>query len=254
MPAPNATQRFSNRVDNYIRYRPGYPAAILDLLRERCGLSPQARIADIGFGTGILTRMLLENGNTVFGIEPNQEMREAGERLLAGFPNFRSVDGTAEKTLLEHQSVEFVAAAQAAHWFDREPARREFLRILQPGGWLVLLWNERLTEGTPFLTEYERLLLEFGTDYAEVRHERTTDVIKEFFAPSAHEMATFATQQVFDFAGLEGRVFSSSYIPSPSDPRSVPLLAALHDLFDRHQVHDTVAFDYATKVFYGRMP
>jgi SAM-dependent methyltransferase len=253
MPAPNATQRFSDRVDNYIRYRPGYPIEILDLLRERCGLAPQARIADIGFGTGIFTRMLLENGNTVFGIEPNQEMREAGARLLSGFPDFRGSGGTAENTTLENQSVEFITAAQAAHWFDREPARREFLRILKPGGWLVLLWNERLTEGTPFLVEYERLLLEFGTDHAEVRHERTTDLIKEFFAPSSHELATFPTQQVFDLAGLEGRVFSSSYIPGPGDPRSRPLRAALCTLFDRHQVNDTVAFDYATKVFFGRL-
>jgi SAM-dependent methyltransferase len=253
MPAPNATQRFSDRVDNYIRYRPGYPAEILDLLRERCGLTPEARIADIGFGTGIFTRMLLGNGNTVFGVEPNQEMREAGERLLSEFPNFRSASGTAEKTTLEKQSVEYITAAQAAHWFDREPARQEFLRILRPGGWLVLLWNERLTQGTPFLVEYERLLLEFGTDYAEVRHERTTDVIKEFFAPSPHELATFPTQQVFDFAGLEGRVYSSSYIPGPGDPRSRPLQAALRALFDRHQVNDTVAFDYATKVFFGRL-
>jgi SAM-dependent methyltransferase len=253
MPAPNATQRFSDRVDNYIRYRPGYPAEILDLLRERCGLTPRVPIADIGFGTGIFTRMLLKNGNTVFGVEPNQEMREAGERLLAGFPNFRSVGGTAEKTSLENQSVEFITAAQAAHWFDREPARREFLRILKPGGWLVLLWNERLTEGTPFLVEYERLLLQFGTDYADVRHERTTEVIEEFFAPSPHELATFATEQVFDFAGLEGRVFSSSYIPGPEDPRSLLLRAALRDLFDRHEVNNTVAFDYATKVFFGRL-
>jgi SAM-dependent methyltransferase len=253
MPAPNATQRFSDRVDNYIRYRPGYPAAILHLLRERCGLTPQARIADIGFGTGLFTRLLLGNGNTVFGIEPNPEMREAGERLLSGFPNFRGAGGTAEKTTLEEHGVDFITAAQAAHWFDREPARREFLRILKPGGWLVLLWNERLTEGSPFLVEYERLLLEFGTDYAEVRHEKTTAVIREFFAPSPHELATFATQQVFDFAGLEGRVFSSSYIPGPGDPRSVPLRAALRTLFDRHQANGTVAFDYATKVFFGRL-
>src|SRR5882724_5446254 len=183
MPAPNATQRFSDRVDNYIRYRPGYPIEILDLLRERCGLTPQARIADIGFGTGIFTRMLLENGNTVVGIEPNQEMREAGARLLTGFPEFRGSGGTAENTTLENQSVEFITAAQAAHWFDREPARREFLRILKPGGWVVLLWNERRTEGTAFLAEYEQLLLEYGTDYAEVRHERTSDTIGDFFAP-----------------------------------------------------------------------
>src|SRR5258706_250994 len=179
MPAPNATQRFSDRVDNYIRYRPGYPAEVLDLLRERCGLTPQAGIADIGFGTGIFTRMLLENGNTVFGIEPNQEMREAGARLLSGFPGFRGSAGTAEKTTLENQSAEFITAAQAAHWFDREPARREFLRILKPGGGLGLLWNEGVTGGKPFLGGKESLVLEVWENQVEGGHEKNTHGINE---------------------------------------------------------------------------
>jgi len=253
MPAPNATQRFSDRVDNYVRYRPGYPLEILTLLRERCGFTPEARIADVGFGTGIFTRMLLENGNPVFGIEPNQEMREAGEKLLAEFPNFKSVDATAERTALADSSVDFVTAAQAAHWFNREAARKEFARILKSGGWVVLIWNERLTEGTPFLVEYEKLLLEYGTDYAEVRHERTTDGIDAFFAPAPYELVTFRTQQIFDYAGLEGRVFSSSYIPAPYDPRAVPVRRALLELFERFEANGTVGFDYDTKVFFGRI-
>ena len=253
MPATDATSRFSDRVDNYIRYRPGYPVEILSLLRERCAFTPKATIADIGFGTGIFTRMLLENGNPVFGIEPNQQMRQAGEKLLAEFPNFQSAAGTAEKTTLADHSVDFVTAAQAAHWFDRAAARREFLRILKPGGWVVLIWNERLTEGTPFLREYENLLLKHGTDYAEVRHEKTSEIIREFFAPASYELGTFRTKQTFDFAGLEGRVFSSSYIPAPGDPRSVPLRTALRDLFDRNQVNEAVAFDYDTKVFFGQL-
>ena len=253
MPAPNATQRFSDRVDNYVRYRPGYPPEILTLLRERCGLTPQSIIADVGFGTGIFTRMLLENGNPVVGIEPNQEMREAGETFLVSFPKFRSIAATAENTTLQDASVDFVTAAQAAHWFDREPTRREFLRILGPGSWVVLLWNERLTDTTPFLIEYENFLLQYGTDYAEVRHERTTDRISEFFQPAPFETAVFRTRQTFDFEGLEGRVFSSSYTPSPNDPRSNPLRQALRDLFDRHKVDNAVAFDYDTKVFFAQL-
>ena len=253
MPAPNATQRFSDRVDNYVRYRPGYPKEILDLLCKRCGLTPQSRIADIGFGTGLFTRMLLENDNPVFGIEPNREMREAGEGFLTAFPNFRSVDGTAERTTLDDASVDFVTAAQAAHWFDRTAARQEFSRILRPGGWVVLIWNERLLDGSPFLVEYEQLLQKHGTDYAEVRHERTTEMIGEFFAPSPHELQVFRTSQPFDYAGLEGRVFSSSYIPAPTDPRAEPLRRALKILFDRHNVNGAVAFDYDTKVFFGKL-
>src|SRR5579864_3199234 len=177
MPASNATSRFSDRVENYVRYRPGYPAEVLRVLRDECRLSVGDVVADIASGTGIWSRMLLENGNRVFGVEPNAEMRQAGERLLAEFDRFISLPGAAEATTLPDESVDFVTAAQAAHWFDRERARREFVRILKPGGWLVLLWNERLTDATAFLRDYEQLLLTFSTDYENVRHERTTDAV-----------------------------------------------------------------------------
>ncbi len=185
MPVRDATQRFSSRVSNYVRYRPGYPSAVLELLKHDCRLTPSAVIADVASGTGIFTRLLLENGNRVFAVEPNPEMRQAAEELLAGFPKFTSVSGSAEATTLAEHGVDFVTAAQAAHWFDREKARREFVRILKPGGWAVLLWNERLTDTTPFLRDYEKLLLTFATDYQEVRHERTTGEIDLFFAPFA---------------------------------------------------------------------
>ena len=185
------TQRFSSRVDNYVRYRPGYPVVVLDLLKKMCGLTPDSVIADIGSGTGIFTRMLLQNGNRVFGIEPNADMLMAAEKLLASFPRFTSVAGAAETTTLTDYSVDFITAAQAAHWFDRERARREFVRILKPRGWTVLLWNERRTDSTPFLREYEQLLLTYGTDYQEVRHERTTAEINAFFSPSKFQERKF---------------------------------------------------------------
>src|SRR5258705_12626233 len=94
------TQRFSSRVDNYVRFRPGYPDELIDSLRTENGLTEQAVIADVGSGTGKLTELFLRHGNSVFAVEPNQEMREAGERLLAHFPGFTSIHGTAEATTL----------------------------------------------------------------------------------------------------------------------------------------------------------
>lgn len=253
MPASNATSRFSDRVENYVRYRPGYPAEVLRVLRDECMLNARDVVADIASGTGIWSRMLLENGNRVFGVEPNAEMRQAGERLLADFERFTSVEGTAEATTLPDESVDFVTAAQAAHWFDRERARREFVRILKPGGWLMVLWNERLTDTTPFLRAYEQLLLTFGTDYADVRHERTTEAVNEFFDPAPFEERVFALRQEFDYPGLEGRLLSSSYAPGPKHPQHTPMLHALLRLFDEHADAGRVSFDYSTRVYFGRL-
>ncbi len=253
MPDSNATSRFSDRVENYVRYRPGYPVEALRSLQQECGLRPSHVIADIASGTGIWTGMLLENGNRVFGVEPNAEMRAAGERLLAEFPKFTSVTGTAEATTLPDASVDFVTAAQAAHWFDRTGSRPEFARILKPGGWLVLLWNERVTDSTPFLREYEQLLLTYGTDYAEVRHENTTELLNEFFDPAPFQERGFAMRQEFDYAGLEGRLLSSSYAPGPTHPKYAAMLRDLRTIFDRRAVADRVEVDYITRVYFGQL-
>lgn len=253
MPAPDATTRFSDRVENYVRYRPGYPSKALHALQKECGLTRGHLVADIASGTGIWTRLLLEHGNRVYGVEPNAEMRQAGERLLAAYPAFASVTGTAEATTLADASLDFVTAAQAAHWFDRAPARREFVRILKPGGWLVLLWNERVTDSTPFLRDYEDLLLTYGTDYSEVRHERTTESLNEFFGQTPFQERTFDNRQDFDYAGLEGRLLSSSYAPGPGHPKHEPMLRALRQLFQTHAVGGQVGVDYITRVDFGRL-
>jgi len=180
-------------------------------------------------------------------------MGQAGERLLAGFPRFRSVEGKAEATTLPDHSVDFVTAAQAAHWFDRERARREFARILKAGGWLVLLWNERLIDSTPFLRAYEELLLEYGTDYREIRHERTTEAVNEFFDPAPYEGRVFPMHQEFDYDGLEGRLLSSSYAPGAGHRKHEPMLRLLREIFERHARNNHIGFEYKTRVYFGRL-
>jgi len=253
MAVKNATQRFSSRVENYVRFRPGYPREVIELLKKAGNLTPDAVVADIASGTGIFTRMLLENGNRVFGVEPNSEMRRAGEQFLASYPKFVSINGTAEATTLPSHSVDLVTAAQAAHWFDREKARDEFVRILQPGGWVALIWNERKTNATPFLRDYEQLQLTYGTDYQEVRHERTSAEIADFFTPSVFCERVFSMKQEFDYAGLQGRLLSSSYTPPPEHPQHAPMLRELQRIFAVHQENGRVSVDYHTRVFYGQL-
>lgn len=253
MASADPTLRFSSRVENYIRYRPGYPAEVLAALRTECRLTPTAAVADIACGTGIFTRMLLENGNRVTGVEPNQAMREAAEKLLSGYPNFTAVAGTAEATTLPDRSVDFATAAQAAHWFDLPRARREFARILTPKGWAVLIWNERSTDGTSFLRAYENLLIAYGTDYQQIRHEHTTDNIGTFFAPSPFRQRVFAAQQDFDYPELEGRLLSSSYAPLANHPRHAPMLEELRRIFGAHEQNGRVGMEYRTRMYYGQL-
>src|SRR5580704_6928219 len=240
----NSTQRFSSRVENYIKYRPRYPQAVVDLLGRECQLTTASVVADIGSGTGILTELFLQSGNLVYAIEPNREMREAAERLLAAFSNFRSIPATAEVTTLPDRSVDIITAGQAFHWFDRDKARAEFARILKPGGWVVLIWNDRNVSDRPFFKAYEQLLVTFGTDYEAVGHKHVdAEIIGSFFSDLPFKQAQFPNQQEFDFEGLKGRLLSSSYAPEPGHPNHLPMLDALDKIFKEYQTAGKVVFE-----------
>ncbi len=245
--------RFSNRAENYAKFRPSYPAGVVDILKDDCGLTETSIIADVGSGTGILSELFLRNGNTVIGIEPNAAMRQAAERLLTGFAKFVSTDAKAEATTLKPASVDFVTAGQAFHWFDREKVRREFARILKPGGWVVLIWNERRLDSTPFLRDYENLLLRYGTDYDQVRHENVAGEINHFFAPETFHLKNLENAQRFDFESLKGRTRSASYTPEPGSPNFEPMVAKLEELFNAHNSDGTVTFEYETRIYYGHL-
>lgn len=252
---PDPKQRFSSRVANYEKYRPGYPGGVIDTLCEVCGLTPQSIVADIGSGTGLLSRLFLDLGCRVYGVEPNDEMRAAGERALSAYPRFTSLEGSAECSGLPGGSVDFVTAGQAFHWFDPPRARREFARILRPRGWVALVWNERRLDSTPFLREYEALLQRYATDYNQVDHRKVEAdpfVLPAFFG-SAYRVDRFDLCQVFDFAGLEGRLLSSSYTPEPEDPTYQAMLDDLRRIFDRYQEGGKVTFEIDTRMFSGKL-
>ena len=249
----DTVERFSNRVEDYVKYRPNYPSGVLDLFRGEMNLQTSSIVADIGSGTGISAKVFLENGNTVFGIEPNAAMRCAAENFLRDFPNFKSVEGTAENTNLPDKSIDFIVAAQAFHWFDKAKTRAEFKRILEDNGFAVLMWNERQLDSTAFLRGYERLLLEFGTDYETVRHENVTkETLRDFFRTD-FEQKTFSNAQTVNFEGLKGRMLSASYIPTAENPRFQKMLENLESLFAEHAENGRIEILYDTKVFYGQI-
>ncbi len=254
----DSTRRFSDRVENYVLYRPGYPEDVVRVLQREAGLTRESIIADVGSGTGISSELFLRSGNSVFAVEPNDEMRHAGERLLAAYPRFRSVPGRAEATTLPDSSVDYVTSGQAFHWFEPDRARVEFARILHAESrWVVLLWNARRVDTTPFLRAYEALLERYGTDYREVRH-KNIDVARlcVLFGGElgeAFQLRRLYNEQRFDFAGLRGRLLSSSYTPTAGDPSHGPMLRDLKTIFDEHAEDETVAIEYDTEIYFGRI-
>ena len=166
------TKRFSSRVADYVKYRPSYPAAAIDFLMKSCGLDSGSSIADVGCGTGISTKLLLDRGCTVYGVEPNVDMLDAARENLSGYERFIPVNAASEATTLEDNSVNAVTAFQAFHWFDHAAVGAEFRRIVKPGGSAAVVWNERKLDATPFLVEYESLLKSNAVDYDVVRHDR----------------------------------------------------------------------------------
>ncbi|WNQ11936.1 class I SAM-dependent methyltransferase [Paenibacillus aurantius] len=250
----DSKERFSNRVDTYVLYRPSYPKEALDYLYGPVGFTPESEIADIGAGTGIFSRLLLERGSRVLAVEPNGAMREAAEKTLGDEPRYQSVAATAEETGLPDGAVDHITCAQSFHWFDRTAARKEFHRILKPGGKVALIWNSRLTGGTPFLEGYESLLHRYGTDYEKVGHKNLSEAtLASFFKEHSMQRVVFPYRQLFDLEGLRGRLASSSYTPAPGQPNHEPMMMALDDLFNRTQQDGTVSFDYETEIYWGEV-
>ena len=251
MKAP--TKRFSNRVENYVKYRPSYPIEVLSTLKPTCGLDANSVVADIGSGTGILSGLLLKCGYKVYAVEPNKEMRQAADKAFNSNDIYHSIDGSAECTKLKDKSVDIITAAQAFHWFKMTEAKHEFSRILKKDGWVALIWNERKTD-SPFLQAYDKLLCDHAPEYSKVNHRNIhRKDIDQFFGPSGYRLNSFANEQHFDLDGLIGRLLSSSYCPSPNQSGYKPLMAGLKAVFDKSAVNEIVSFTYDTKVYYGKM-
>jgi len=249
----DSTQRFSDRVEAYIRYRPGYPDELLPRLLEKSGLCAGTVAADVGSGTGIFTNLLLQQGLKVYAIEPNAPMREAAEATLGDDEQFTSIAAPAEDTGLDNDSVDLLTAAQAFHWFNNANAKAEFRRILKPGGRLALVWNRRKLS-QPFRQAYEGILRELSPEYGKVNHMSLGErEIAGFFAPGAMEVLHFDYSQRFDFASLLGRLKSSSYCPAVDSRLYIPLVTELLALIAQYAVGGAIDFEYDSELYLGPM-
>ncbi|MFW9947588.1 MAG: class I SAM-dependent methyltransferase [Candidatus Odinarchaeota archaeon] len=241
-------KRFSSRVENYIKFRPNYPYEIIKFLKEKNILQNDSIIADIGSGTGILSELFLKNGNVVYGIEPNADMRNAAEKLLENYSDFITVDGSAERTNLKAKNIDVITVGQAFHWFDIRQTQKEFKRILREGGYVVLIWNNRKKSGNGFSNEYEKFILKYGKDYKFTRKDEMD--INNFFQ---YEKKVFYNYQDFDFEGLKGRLLSASYIPLEDSPEYEDMIKELANIFNKYQHNGIIKLEYDTEVYYGSL-
>ncbi|GAB1857632.1 class I SAM-dependent methyltransferase [Flavobacteriaceae bacterium MHTCC 0001] len=247
------TKRFSDRVENYVKYRPGYPKEIIPFLEKVTDLTVDSKIADIGSGTGKCTEIFLDSGYEVAGVEPNLEMRMAAEALFEQQPLFKSIKGSAEDTSLEAESYSHIIAGQAFHWFDPALAKKEFQRILTSGGWVVLIWNERDVQ-SPFLADYELFLHEHAVKYSEVVHRNIDEnAFETFYEPFSYDIKSIPSYQLFDFEGILGRYLSSSYAYNEGEKPFEAAKEGLQVLFEKHKENNTIKMEYLTNIYYGQL-
>ncbi len=246
---------FSQRVENYIKYRPGYPVEMLDILVKECGLTADWRVADVGSGTGLLLRLFLDFGCSVIGVEPNAEMRCAGDQILSGYPYFTSMPGSAESTGLEDKCVDLVSAGMALHWFDLPRARDEFRRILTPPGWIAVVWHRMLTGPELFMERYTSLVQKYSPGWTETqrRDQPGSSINLPGFFGGDYRRATFPTRQIVDWNGLSDRTLSIAHAPQPGDSNYQSMFDELGEIFIRHEVKDHVTLEYETELYYGRL-
>ncbi|MFW9930941.1 MAG: class I SAM-dependent methyltransferase [Candidatus Thorarchaeota archaeon] len=250
----DSTKRFSNRVRNYSLYRPTYPTKVIDILNEEIKFDTKKKVADIGSGTGILTKIFLDNRNFVYAVEPNHEMRSEAEKNLINYSNFHSVDGTAEKTNLASKEVDFITVGQAFHWFKHDITKLEFQRILKPSSYACLIWNSRAHKLSSFNYDYEEFIKKYSNDYNEVTHENIYDeIFNSFFDLEGYKKFELDNQQILDFKGLKGRTFSSSYMPNEDSEEAENILEELKGLFEKYQEKNCVIMKYITEIFLGRL-
>jgi SAM-dependent methyltransferase len=207
-------------------------------------------IADVGCGTGLLAEALLKKGYAVFGVEPNQEMRESAEHRLGCFSRFRSVASSAESTGLEPASIDLVTVGRAFHWFDTGRALAEFSRILKPDGCAVIVWNRR--RASSFVSAYDSLLQTYCDGYRAMRSAR--DQQRKLLEELGFCLVALEHTDSCTLEQLRGRILSLSVTPDPGHPKFEPMLRRVEGLFREHEAQGLVRFEYDTLVYHRSAP
>jgi len=249
-------RHYSRIVENYSRYRPRYPHQFMAWLSAECDLSPAHTVADIGSGTGLLAELFLQHGNYVYGVEPNVDMRVAAEQRFHTYPLFTSIAATAEATTLADNSVHMITVGNAFHWFNHDQARHEFVRILIPHGWVVLVWNLERNNGSPFAMAFEQFWqthIDPSARFAGLHERKRPDYLTHFFGPDNLKEKRLDNYQVCNFETLKGLALSFLKAPQVNEPQYPAMLDELKALFNHYQENGTVTLEYDTAIVYGQV-
>ena len=248
--------RFSNKDENYVKYRPHYPKELIEFMQQKGLIKKGYKIGDIGAGTGKFTELLLQYGYSVIAVEPNGPMLEACKKIYGHYNDLTCLNGSSEHTKLSDISVDLITTAQAFHWFKMDETKKEWMRILKPDRYVALIWNSRIKgkNASSFQKEYENLVTKFGKGYTRMQKNfQVQEKINILFEKNGYKEFHTPYSQTFDFEELKGRLLSSSYTPQPEDEIYPEMIAALKDLFDKHQIEDQIQIDYDTELSYGKL-
>jgi len=234
--------KFSDKADNYAKYRQGYSEDILEYFSEY-GFSSNSIVADVGSGTGKLTKIFLENGNTVYAIKPNDNMRNIADSLLNGFKNYISINGSAENSTLQNGIIDFVVVGQAFHWFDAPKALIEFKKILKKNGVLSIIWYHRKTD-TPFWKGYENILKDNIPEYKGSNYRNFTDEIMEKYFSGDYKKVEKIYSRELDFVELLGSFSSSSYTPKEDTIEYRNLSKLLNGIFIKYMKNNKIISNF----------
>lgn len=248
----NSKERFTDRAKNYSKYRPGYAQTLIEYLISQIELKTDDKIADIGSGTGISSKLFLDFGNTVYGVEPNSTMRFEAEENLNTYDKFYSIGSCAEKTDLENESVNHIVSAQAFHWFDPVPTKEEFKRILKTDGSVILIWNIRESDQGGFTDHLMRIIETYSADFTKTAEKR--DIVKDFFGNTEVTFKKISNPQTSSFEKIVGELSSYSYLPNEGQVNYKNMIDDVQILFDKFKDHDNhVVLNYSTIIHIGKI-
>ncbi len=250
----DSKQRFSNRVTDYVSARPSYPKSLLDLLSAKIGFDSSWTVLDVGAGTGISSKLFLDNGNAVVAAEPNDAMRTAAEQWLANYPKYRSINSPAESIPLEDHSLNLIIAAQAFHWFDPVQFAKECRRLLNDRGSVAIIWNTFEHDSTPAAVEYHGILRSYSLDFEKIVNKwRQSDLLAQtWFTQESYSYSELRNDQTYDFDQMIARVASSSYMPSRDHPRFESMVDAYRKFHAEFASDGRVTLPCVCKVYLGR--